>query len=100
MRQATASIILILTAALTAPAADKYDTTAAKYEQIRREHWAFQPINADASGSIDGSIQAELSKAGLKSAKPADRRTLIRRATFDLTGLPPMPEDVEAFVND
>ena len=39
-------------------------------------------------------------RAGLKPARPADRRTLIRRATFDLTGLPPTPEEVEAFLAD
>ena len=37
---------------------------------------------------------------GLTLARRADRRTLIRRATFDLTGLPPLPQEVEAFVND
>ncbi len=49
---------------------------------------------------IDRFIYAELQKKGLRPAPRADRRVLIRRATFDLLGLPPTPEQVEAFVND
>ena len=49
---------------------------------------------------IDRFILAKLEEHELKPSQPADRRTLIRRATFDLTGLPPTPEEVEAFVND
>src|SRR5207248_5819300 len=49
---------------------------------------------------IDRFILAELEKAGLSPAPEADRRTLARRLSLDLTGLPPAPEEVEAFVND
>jgi hypothetical protein len=72
--------------------------------------WSFQPL-ADVSPPdvkdpgwvrtpIDRFILAGLEKAGLAPAPPADRRTLIRRAAFDLVGLPPAPEEVEAFAGD
>ena len=49
---------------------------------------------------LDRYILAGLEAKGLKPAKPADKRTLIRRATFDLTGLPPTPEEIDAFLKD
>ena len=49
---------------------------------------------------IDRFILARLEREGLQPVKPADRRTLIRRATLDLTGLPPTAEEVDAFVAD
>jgi mono/diheme cytochrome c family protein len=76
----------------------------------QRSYWAFQPVRqpqppavrdtAWARGPIDRFILAKLEAQGLKPAPPADRRTLARRVTFDVTGLPPAPEEVEAFVND
>jgi hypothetical protein len=75
-----------------------------------KRFWAFQPPQAHATPvvrnaawpqtKIDAFILARLEQAGLEPSAPADRRTLIRRVTFDLTGLPPTPDDVEAFVND
>ena len=72
--------------------------------------WAFQPLEpvaepARADGpaihnSIDRFLQARLDAAGIVPAAPADRRTLIRRATYDLTGLPPASEEVDAFLAD
>ena len=53
-----------------------------------------------ASSPIDRFIFAKLAERGLKPNPPADRRSMIRRVTYDLTGLPPSPEEVEAFVND
>ena len=68
----------------------------------RSKHWAFQPVQdpivpATAGNPIDAFIQSRLEAAGLTASPPADPRTLIRRASFDLTGLPPTPEEVEAF---
>jgi mono/diheme cytochrome c family protein len=72
----------------------------AKYEG----HWAYQPISkAEPPGSgnpIDAFIAARLAAAGLKQSPEADRRTLIRRVTLDLTGLPPAPEEIAAFEKD
>ena len=70
------------------------------------KHWAFRPIvlppvpKAEAANPIDAFISEKLAEKGLKLAAPADKRTLIRRATFDLTGLPPTPQEVEAFLAD
>src|SRR5205814_6871271 len=71
------------------------------------DHWAFRPprepaipAKDPAESPIDAFLRAELGRRGLPLAPLLDKRTLIRRATFDLTGLPPTPEEVEAFVND
>ena len=56
---------------------------------LSAEHWAFQPLKPVKGTSIDEFIQKELTQHGLKPAQRADARTLIRRAHFDLTGLPP-----------
>lgn len=66
--------------------------------------WAYQPLNKPMPPNsevnpIDAFIAARM-PAGLQPAPAADRVTLIRRATFDLIGLPPKPEEVEAFVKD
>ncbi len=62
--------------------------------------WSFQPISESALESIDDHIKASLDEVGLSMNPKADRRTLIRRATLVLTGLPPTPEEVEVFVED
>ncbi len=72
----------------------------------RANHWAFQPVRPpDVSDSADESavdriVRARLDAEGLAPVEIADRRTLIRRLSFDLIGLPPTFEEVEAFVND
>lgn len=60
--------------------------------------WAYQPLLYPEFDSIDAFVESKLSENGLAMNPEADRRTLIRRATYDLTGLPPTPEEVEAFV--
>src|SRR5262249_59302046 len=74
-------------------------------EKAAATHWAFKPVRRPAvpvgdRNPIDHFVIARLSAANLKPNSPADRRTLIRRASFDLHGLPPTPDEVEAFVND
>jgi len=61
-----------------------------------RSHWAFQPLRPG-TGAIDEKIDAQLTRRGLHRSLPADPATLIRRVTFDLIGLPPLPEQVTAF---
>ena len=76
----------------------------------QRSFWSFQPIRkpappatADSQWSrsaIDRFILARLESQGMQPVRPAGRRVLIRRASMDLIGLPPIPEEVEAFVRD
>jgi hypothetical protein len=76
-----------------------------------RKWWAIQPVQrpaipvihkpkAEIRNPIDAFLLAKLSDRGLSFAAPADRLTLIRRLTFDLTGLPPEPEEVDAYLKD
>jgi hypothetical protein len=78
-----------------------------------KDHWAFQPVlrpavpNAAFATTQEGSrnpvdrfIAAKLEQAGLEHSREASRETLLRRASIDLTGLPPTPEQVQAFVAD
>ena len=82
--------------------------TLAKGFQITdedRKWWAFQPVRRPAipPGSrnpIDALLLAKLSDKGLSFAPPADKLTLLRRVSFDLTGLPPTPDEVDAFLKD
>ena len=62
--------------------------------------WSFRSMERLGSGSVDAFIEAQLTKQNLKPNAKADRYTLIRRATFDLTGLPPLPNEILSFVND
>lgn len=76
----------------------------------QKAFWSLQPIAkpslppvkdpAWAKAAIDRFILAKLEQNGLKPVKQADKRVLIRRAAFDLIGLPPTPEEVDAFVSD
>jgi len=81
---------------------------AARFESSH--HWAYEPVRSieppavrDESWvrtPIDHFVLARLEAASSAPLPPADRRTLIRRATYDLTGLPPSPAEVEQFVKD
>jgi len=71
---------------------------------VAAPHWAFQPIHLDSPPAgeaihpIDRFIEARLSKEAMRPNPEADRRTLLRRLSYDLTGLPPSPEMQEAFL--
>lgn len=93
------------------PAANKQPLTAAQREILKRwieqgarydRHWSFEPPQKaplqSATHPIDHFIAAKLKENGLAFSPPADLHTLIRRVSLDLTGLPPMPADVDAFV--
>lgn len=88
------------------PLADK---TEIDFEAAR-QFWAFQPPRKHAApeireeswpaGDVDRFILARLEAAGLRPAADADRATWLRRVTFDLTGLPPAPGEIAAFLGD
>ena len=78
--------------------------------ELLKSHWAFQPIRrppvprVDDDGwsrtPVDAFIHRKLKSAGLTPSQAADERTLLRRVTFDLTGLPPTPEQALRFFGD
>ena len=80
------------------------DWTNRRYQED--DLWAFRPLSraeppvTGAEHPVDAFIERKLVDAGLAPASRADKRMLIRRASFDLTGLPPTPEQVEAFLRD
>src|SRR5262249_54070895 len=72
-----------------------------------RDHWSFRPPRDPAipgqdptAGPIDAFLEAQIQETGVPTAPLADRRTLLRRASFDLTGLPPQPAEGAAFLAD
>ncbi len=79
-------------------------------ERRKREHWAWQPIRVPSFPAVkdqgwvldpvDAFILAKLEVQGLKPAPLADKRTWLRRVTFDLIGLPPSRDEIEAFLQD
>jgi hypothetical protein len=89
------------------------ELTAAQKETIRRwvaegalyeGHWAYQPVRRpntpDGENPIDVFIRQRLAREGLKPAAEADRVTLARRVSLDLTGIPPTPEEIAAYQKD
>ena len=80
-------------------------------KQHRQSHWAYQPVTqpipsaiqnpkSKIQNPIDAFVIARLAAEGLSPSPPADPRTLIRRLSFDLLGLPPMPDEVDGFTGD
>ncbi|RYD32705.1 MAG: DUF1549 domain-containing protein, partial [Verrucomicrobiaceae bacterium] len=97
----------------TAPAAPTVTAGGPMTESMKAKaasHWAFQPLGkpeapqvrdmAWPAGDLDRFILSGLESKNLAPSPPADKRTLIRRASLDLTGLPPTPEEAQAFVSD
>ncbi len=80
------------------------------YEKLKANHWSLQPLTepkvpavakaAWPTSDIDRFILAKLEEKKLTPVADADRTTLIRRVTYDLTGLPPTPAEIDAFVKD
>jgi hypothetical protein len=75
---------------------------------VYEQHWAFQEISSEAAqlkgvwsrNEVDTFVSRRLADAGLSPSAEADRATLMRRLSFDLCGMPPTPEEVNAFVSD
>ncbi len=93
------------------PAGATESSDSGSIQERSRTHWAFQPVTKpvvpklrnsklEIRNEVDAFVFARLEAAGLKPSPAADRRTLIRRATFDLHGLPPMPDEFAAFEAD
>jgi hypothetical protein len=92
------------------PGATATASTEKKFTEQQRRYWAFQKVVKPAvpavkdrewaRNPIDAFITSKLDEKKLKPNARADRVTLLRRATLDLTGLPPTPEEVQAFVSD
>ena len=86
------------------------DKPAFDLQQRKQDHWAWRPIrrpeppavkdDAWPRGPVDRFILSKLEENNLTPAPPADRRTLLRRVTFDLIGLPPTPDEIDAFLAD
>ncbi len=107
MRLIVIAMLGLCGAALAGPdlSKDKDPFTAAQ-----RKYWAFQAVKraeppplkngAAAANPIDAFIRAKLESASIQPAPEADRVTLLRRVSFDLIGLPPTPEEVDAFLAD
>ncbi|HWB13693.1 MAG TPA: PSD1 and planctomycete cytochrome C domain-containing protein [Pirellulales bacterium] len=87
-----------------------FPETVASTATDGRDFWSFRPIGdpivpaVDDQGwpesAVDRFVLSQLEQRELRPAPPADKRTLLRRATFDLTGLPPTPQEFDAFLAD
>jgi mono/diheme cytochrome c family protein len=86
------------------------ESASAAFTAAERAHWAFQPVKRPeiptvrsvdrVKSPVDAFILQRLEAASITPAPPADKTTLLRRAYFDLIGLPPTPEEVATFLND
>lgn len=94
----------------TSPVAGPTTNATTDFTDEQKSFWAFQPIrnyappavkaSPWAHSPIDRFVLAELEGRGLATARQADRRTLVRRVTLNLTGLPPTPDEIAEFLSD
>jgi cytochrome c553 len=108
----TSREIALLKAWIDAGASWPDENVAVEAKRADKNWWSLQPLSRAetpmtkgipqlwAGSPIDRFIYARMAGGNLQPNPPADRRTLIRRVSYDLTGLPPSPEEVDAFVND
>jgi cytochrome c553 len=106
----SAEVIANFEAWVKAGAPDPRTAKLAKVSASTTNHWAFQPVkdrpapkvkNSEwAQQPIDAFVLADLEERRLDPAPPADKRALLRRATFDLTGMPPTRDEITAFLAD
>jgi hypothetical protein len=104
MRTTLGSLLLLWSCVLAIASSPPTETNSAA------SHWAFRPVRDPRvpavankrwpNNDVDRFILKRLEAAGLTPALAADKRVLIRRATFDLTGLPPAPGEIDRFLAD
>jgi hypothetical protein len=104
-KMTTRRLALVVLAAVAAGRASAGESSSAA-----RDHWAWKPPVRPETPAvkdrgwvrnpIDAFVLAKLETAGLGPAPPAPRETLLRRATLDVTGLPPTPEEIDSFLSD
>jgi Protein of unknown function (DUF1549) len=97
-------------ASAAAGIAENHPIKRPTFTDAQKSHWAFQPLRsvklpqADDShwpqNGIDDLTLAAMKQQGLAPSVPADKRTLLRRVTFNLTGLPPTPNEIASFLAD
>ena len=113
MRHATRHVTRLVTTAvvgLALTAGIVYTAESDTFTPAQRSYWAFQPVKKSpvpavknqqwVKTPIDSFVLAKLEEAGLQPNPPADRLTLLRRATIDMTGLPPTQEEIQQFLAD
>src|SRR5262245_22401031 len=101
---------LICCTTVTILAESPFDDAQSHVQTAIDPQWEFQPLRSERAPvvhdetwcrtEVDRFIMAKLEQKGIKPNPPVDRRTFIRRACFDLVGLPPAPDEVERFLND
>src|SRR5689334_17442426 len=105
--------LVVLGAVVSLMAATPGSAPLGKYTAAEHKHWAFQPRTHPAVPTfqlvaeqkwvktpVDAFVLARMKREGLEPSPVADRNTLIRRLSLDLTGLPPTPSEIRQFVND